>query len=577
MPALSAADSATDLILGHFEPWWFWIEGGLLFLLGCLGLAPLRIESDLGSHGTVQLTLRRAALVLIGGFALLGLGAGLLFRLRLGPSLAADLGTEYLWRWGPFCVAALLLGLSLRLLAQRLLHPRLSALLRALRITQPTEAPSDIRTEIDAYRAVDFLPSSFYRPGHVLVGLDQQRQPVTVDLAEWREINKTVVGATRYGKGITFQIWAEQAIARGDTVIMVDPKRDRFLPQVLRQAANAAGRKFITLDLFDPDTSRTWSPFSGGSAADRRARFFDIMELTDRGTDADHYKALAREQLFDLFDPTTNTSLPSLLAKVIKLSAADEDSAKALSTIRARLKEWAATPKLCPKPGKGFHIDRSLTEGVVVYVLGSLDDGVIRAATRAFIQEVIQEARRLQHQRSSHLCLFIDELKFLASGTIVKALATIAGFDAEIITAYQNFGDLLNPEDTRLDGRAVLQSVLVNSQIKLIFGGTDPDTAEYVAEASGTRLKKIARFERTEINRSGGESWARQRTLGDQEEPLIPVNTVLALPRRVAVLLRPKHLAQVVCVSPVPVPDEAKVGTEAVQTSSRSRTEPEQD
>ncbi|MBC7906090.1 MAG: TraM recognition domain-containing protein [Rhodospirillaceae bacterium] len=163
-----------------------------------------------------------------------------------------------------------------------------------------------------------------------------------------------------------------------------------------------------------------------------------------------------------------------------------------------------------------------------------------------------QEARRLQHQRGSHLCLFIDELKFLASDTIVKALATIAGFDAEIITAYQNFGDLLNPDDSRLDGRAVLQAVQVNSQIKLIFGGTDPDTAEYVAEASGTRMKKITRFERTEINRSGGESWARQRMLADQEEALIPINTVLALPRRVAVLLRPKHLAQVVCVSPVP-------------------------
>lgn len=577
MFAPHAADTATDVILGHFEPLWFWIEGGLLFLLGGLGLAPLRLESDLGSHGTLQLTLRRATLVLIAGFALLGLGAALLFRLRLGPSLTAELGIDYLWRWGPFCLAALLLGLILRLVAQRTLQPRLSALLRALRITQPTEAPSDIRTEIDAYSAVDFLPSGHYRPGQVLVGLSLDHRPVTIDLAEWREINKTVVGATRYGKGITFQIWAEQAIARGDTVIMVDPKRDRFLPQVLKQAAEAAGRKFIALDLSDPTSPGAWSPFSGGSAADRRARFFDIMELTDRGTDADHYKALAREPLFDLFEAGAATTLPFLLAKAVELSAADEDRAKALSTIRARLKEWAGTPKLCPKTGKGFRIERSLVEGVVVYVYGSLDDAIIRAATRAFIQEVIQEARRLQHQRSGHLCLFIDELKFLVSDTIVKALATIAGFDAEIITAYQNFGDLLNPEDTRLDGRAVLQSVLVNSQIKLIFGGTDPDTAEYVAEASGTRMKKIARFERTEINRSGGESWARQRTLGDQEEPLIPVNTVLALPRRVAVLLRPRHLAQVVCVSPVPVPDGAKTGIEAVQTSPRPQTKQEQD
>jgi hypothetical protein len=385
------------------------------------------------------------------------------------------------------------------------------------------------------------------------VGLTPEGEAVHVDLAEWSETNKTVVGATRYGKGITFQIWAEQAIARGDTVIMVDPKRDRFLAPVLKQAAQAAGRRFIALDLSDPDSPGSWSPFSGGAAADRRSRFFDIMELTDRGTDADHYKALAREQLFDLFEPGANTTIPFLLAKVVELSAGDEDGAKALSTVRARLKEWAGTAKLCPKPGKGFTVERSLIDAAVVYVYGSLDDGVIRAATRAFIQEVIQEARRLLPKRNSHLSLYIDEMKFLASDTIVKALATIAGFDAEIVTAYQNFGDLLNPDDSRLDGRALLQSVQVNSQIKLIFGGTDPATAEYVAEASGTRMKKITRYERTEINRSGGETWARQRMLADQEEALIPINTVLALPRRVAVLLRPKHLAQVVCVSPVPL------------------------
>ena len=119
------------------------------------------------------------------------------------------------------------------------------------------------------------------------------------------------------------------------------------------------------------------------------------------------------------------------------------------------------------------------------------------------------------------------------------------------MAAFQNFGDLLNPDDQRLDGRSVLQSVTVNSQLKYVFGGTDAQTAEFVAEASGMVQKKIVRFEKTEINRSGGETWARHRTLADQEEPLIPVSRVLALPPRVAVLLRPKAVAEIISVAPI--------------------------
>lgn len=52
----------------------------------------------------------------------------------------------------------------------------------------------------------------------------------------------------------------------------------------------------------------------------------------------------------------------------------------------------------------------------------------------------------------------------------------------------------------------------------------------------------------------------------------IPINTVLALPRRVAVLLRPKHLAQVVCVSPVPVSNEAKAGIGPTPTLAQPDT-----
>src|SRR5580658_4411143 len=209
--------------------------------------------------------------------------------------------------------------------------------------------------------------------------------------------------------------------------------------------------------------------------------------------------------------------------------------------------------KFAPKPGKGFSVEQSLLNNAVVYVRGSLDDLVVNAATRAFIMEVVQEARRLKHQRTAHLTLMVDEVRFTLSETLLRALATILGANADIVTMYQNFGDLKSPIDERIDGDSALQSVRVNSQIKLLFGGTDPETAEWVAEASGTRLKRIMQMEQTEVNRSGGEVFAPVRRLKDEEEEWVTKNQVLALPPRVAALFRPRALAQIICVDKIPV------------------------
>jgi hypothetical protein len=441
-------------------------------------------------------------------------------------------------------------GLIGRLVLHRYIQPKWSIFLKRFRVVQRSEQLSDIRDEMRARQALNYLPSDYYQPDAIFVGLTPEGTPIYSDLEEWYETNKMVMGGTRFGKGIAYQIWMEQMIVRGDTVVYVDPKNDKWLPHVMRQAAERAGRRFIALDLVDPRSRGSWAPFVGGSAADRRARFFDVMDMEDRGTDADHYKALAREQVFELFkDGAKPTTLPALFAEVVR---AAEDT-PALSTLRAKLRNWASYQKLSPKPGKGFSIEASLLNNAVVYVRGSLDDAVIRSATLAFVQETIQEIRRLKDLRTTHCALMLDELRFLLSDTYLKALATISGFNAQIAAAFQNYGDITSPQDTRLDGKSALQSVKINSQFKLVFGGTDAESAEDTAENSGTRLKKIVTREQTEINRSGGETWARHRQMGDQEENFITQNAVLSLDKRMAVLLRVGKLAEIVSVAPIPV------------------------
>ncbi len=539
-----------DAMLRLFEPYWFWATGLVILVLGIIGLSPVRLEADLGSHGTVGVYLRRTILGCFAALLTLGIGSIGMTYSRIGAELATPLMGVWAWRWIPFLVSCGVVGFIGRMVLHRYIQPKWSVFLKRFRIVQKTEQLSDIRAEMGSRQALDYLPSDYYQPDAIFVGLTPDGTPIYSDLEEWYETNKMVMGGTRFGKGIAFQIWMEQMIMRGDAVFYIDPKTDKWLPHVMRQAAERAGRRFIALDLVDARARGSWAPFVGGSAADRRARFFDVMDMEDRGTDADHYKALAREQIFDLFKDGANpTTIPALFAQAVKAS---EDVA-ALSTLRAKLRNWNSYQKLCPKPGKGFSVEASLLNNAVVYVRGSLDDAVIRSATLAFVMETIQEIRRLKEFRTTHCVLMLDELRFLLSDTYLKALATISGFDAQIIAAFQNYGDITSPQDTRLDGKSALQSVKINSQFKLVFGGTDAESAEDTAENSGTRMKKIVTQEQTEINRSGGETWARHRRMGEQEENFITQNAVLSLDKRMAVLLRVGKLAEIVSVAPIPV------------------------
>ena len=87
--------------------------------------------------------------------------------------------------------------------------------------------------------------------------------------------------------------------------------------------------------------------------------------------------------------------------------------------------EWARIQSLNPH-SQGLSIEKCLLNNAVVYIKGSLDDKVIRGATRILIMEIIQEANRLEKARNNHLTLVIDELRFLTSNAVVDATATFA-------------------------------------------------------------------------------------------------------------------------------------------------------
>ena len=538
------------------------------FLVTLMGSPGLKPSDDTSGHAVWVWQFKRLAFAA----ALVGIGLTIchwvLARQVLTKESLQWMQGELVAIWALPLIVALLLGLALRLFWNRYLVTSFSDWLRAKRVNTTDEQLSDIRAE--SGEAVKFIPATFYKPDHVFTGIDKFGEPLHVPEKTFLETHKAVIGATRYGKGITFQAWLDQAIRRDDCVFFIDPKGDEWLPRMMRQSCEETGRSFHYIDLND-DGIGSWSPFAGGTAAEKIIRAKEALNLNERGSDADHYKALASSVVSRFFRETNQASTLRSMAANLGGFAKNDEQTGAITSPIAKLSQMSMRRGLNPKGRKGLDIEQAILANDVIYIVGDIDDETIKLATRTIIIEVMQAAKRLGSKRTKPLSLYIDELRFLVSDTVTGALATAAGRGVNLCLAFQNLGDLLNPDDRSLNGSAIQQSVLSNCQVQLFFHpGRDIKTAEHVSENTGTIVKKIA-YERTTHTAVGGESWEPGRTMRDVEEALIPVNRILSLQPFVGVLFQPGHLAQICKVAPVPVTDTKRPLIEHKTKVAKSR------
>lgn len=550
-------------VMVWMDPNWWVILGALMSLAGLISLAPWKLPPE---HRTLQLmahVTRRG--IVYGTVALLLLLPMLYFcyDISLSNRIANHdlifkhwfIRTARAHGWIP--IAGFLLGLFLRFYYFRFIHPWISSTLRDFRNRQVSESESDIRLEREKYNPKDFNPAKYYKSGfkEIFIGLDVDNDPVFVPASTWLETNMMITGPTRYGKGVVMGCLMEQAIRRGDQLIYIDPKNDRFAPKIMQQTCQEVGRPFYYVSLSD-NTFGYWSPFEGGARRDAYTRLISIFGMTENSGDADFYKAMEKKVFNRLIKMEDPFDIEHIYRKVKYHNEHCPNPEDRLLKIEAQLENWRQVKSLNPPKGlSGFSLEKAMREGAVIYFQGSLNDEVIKTATKAFILEVIQESMRLDRVRKYHLTFIIDEVRFLVSKVLADALATIVGFRVNIVTACQSINDLKTPDDINLDGEATYRSISTNSQLKLVYGGADADTAEWVAKLSGMIVKEVTSMERVEVQTAGAESWERGRTIKPMQEALIPENVALTLPPRVCAVFRPMELATITFTAPVRVRD----------------------
>ena len=548
-------DSVLNMLYTLSYVYWIPALCTVLALLVFIGVAPLHTHAKSTSFEAICVLVRK---VLIGCLIPL-VSVPLLFTLLSFVRYEISFGNAFdymLENFNPLWIDMLALPIVLitcmlvKVSYRRYARPQLSYWWKSKRKQQDTDQLSDIRDLQDHFKMKTFLPEKYYSDNGLFIGLDENNNPDYIPFDTWYEVNAQIIGPSRYGKGILLGCLIDQMIKRGDGVVYVDPKTDHFLPHIMYQACQQAGRKFYYLALHDYGPGY-WAPFAGGNVRQALARLelaFGLQYTGNPGTD--FYKSQERAALESVFGQTRS----------IKGLRKQLESNESTLRINAELKRWSEVKTLCPDSQQPqFTIEKALEENAVVYVHGSLDDPIVTMATKLFIMEYVQTASSLyqQKKRQAHLTMFIDEVSFLASQTLAKSLATSIGFKVNFVLAYQSSSDLLNVDDKTVDPGYLLQSINVNSQVKMMYGGFDSETAKMISEMSGTISKTLVRTESTEVDTAtGSETWGDSRSLTQQESPLIHTNDVLTLPKRVFVLFRPHSMATIRYSSFVPVKDD---------------------
>ena len=536
--------------------WWWFCWAGLFFSATLIGMSPLSMHHEQSFLQIISVLLRRV--ILLTGFMLICIPLIMLFiyDMTIQDQLGHHKKTFLIWfktlllENGWILIPAMIGGWTLRFCYSRYVLTLVSAVARKIRRNQSNEAPSDILKESKRFKAKDFLPSNHYTDKGMVVGIDNNDKPILIPIDTWREANMQVIGPTRYGKGVILGCLIDQITRIGDTLFYIDPKDDTFAAHIMYQACKETGRTFYYVSMDDYEIGK-WAPFLGGSEKDAFARLETAMGLEMTGNPStDYYKTQEITVLRNAFKRTRR----------IESMFNDIQGKEANKTV-AELASWKEVKSLCPT-NKGFSIEKAIKENAVVYFKGSLDDRVIKTATKIFIVELVQECRRLNKsgEKKQHLTAIVDEVSFLVSRQLKEALATIVGFGVNLVNAYQSPEDLVNTDDINLDGRALKHSMDINSQIKAIYGGAHYETAEWAAKLSGTTVKEVTKMERTDVKSGGGETWENNRIIGMLEENLIHPNLVLTLPPRVCVFIQPRQLLKPLFTSFISVKDMNALG-----------------
>lgn len=408
---------------------------------------------------------------------------------------------------------------------------------------------TDVR-EIDQFLPAEigqFDPLHFVQPDRGLfVGLDESKNPIYIPYDAWRLSHVLLSGRTRSGKGVAAQILLAQAIARGEFVIVLDPKLDAWMPHVFQQAALRAGQPYTFLDL-RPGQPPQINMFDGCDEETSESMLIAAFSLAEKGEAADFYRLADRKAAREAARYLATGGHTAADA----LEAFGEQWLHRAAGFHAALEEMADLPSVNAAKG-GIDVTALARSGGCLYVSGDMGNTRVIRMQRMLLVRLMMLAKATQHDPGRRLItVFADEFKVHISRPFMTSLGAAAGWGLHCILAFQSLQDLADvPGD--LDKDSVKGAVMENCAIQLSYRIKDPDTAEWLAASTGIILvdDETRKIER---NLALTETVLPERSVRMAERHLIDTNMIMNLPAGCGALVGATKLPAFCYTSPVVV------------------------
>lgn len=421
-----------------------------------------------------------------------------------------------------------------------------------LRFTKTSSLLRTMRTDIREISrqipnaAKPFAPERYLKKkGKIFLGLDAQRKPIYCSTDFWRSSHCDLIGTSGCGKTVGAGVLLTQAIQQGEAVIVIDPKDDEFLPHVLGQAASQKKVPFFYIDLLGDFAQ--WNPFQDKNAFEIEELFAGSFGQSSSGGIDDFHRG--RDRVCARRFAEVYLENPSKISSVYnQLLSKFPDEMKEANKFRDDLSEIASLSSI--NTANGLNIKNAIHSAAVIYVRGSMRNPRALKLQKMFVISVIQHCEKRDRETARHVCLFLDEFKYLISKPSLEALGAIRDKRAHLILAHQSLGDLRDcPKD--ISPESVVSSINENCRMKFAYKVNDPDTAEWLSRMSGQIL--VDDEVRTiKTGNTLAEYRDSERSLRQTERCLIDTNMLLSLPKGCAAVYG-NGLAQFCFISPIKV------------------------